>query len=138
MDPRGLKREGRDSLGLQYLERVPGVACWRSRSSEGVLVLAGVLALFLSFFRCCHGKEAEGGAERSGRKIDVDVVPCMGNRGGGPPCAAMRIQKIGIHRSLAASHTLLRSSGSMSMQRMSLSTLSWPAFKIGRLCQLLR
>jgi len=50
MDPRGLKREGRDSLGLQYLERVPGVACWRSRSSEGVLVLAGVLALFLSFF----------------------------------------------------------------------------------------
>ena len=51
MDPRGLKREGRDSLGLQYLERVPGVACWRSRSSEGVLVLAGVLALFLSFFR---------------------------------------------------------------------------------------
>jgi hypothetical protein len=53
-------------------------------------VLAGVLALFLSFFRSCHCKEAEGGAERSGRKIDVDVVPCMGNRGGAPPFASRK------------------------------------------------
>ncbi len=38
-----------------------------------MLVLACARAL--SLCRRCHCKEAEGGAERSGRKIDVDVVP---------------------------------------------------------------
>jgi hypothetical protein len=54
-----------------------------------VCLLSFFLSFFLSF-EVCHCKEAEGGAERSGRKIDVDVVPCMGNRGGAPPFASRK------------------------------------------------
>jgi hypothetical protein len=66
-----LKREGRDSL--DFLETVLGVACCRSRSSEGVCFC--LLACLLALSLYVDVAEAEGGAERSGRKIDVVAVP---------------------------------------------------------------
>lgn len=78
----GLKREGRDSL--DFLETVLGVACCRSRSSEGVCFC--LLACLLALSLYVDVAEAEGGAERSGRKIDVVAVPAW-ETGGAPPLA---------------------------------------------------